>query len=163
MGSEISGLYAGTVGSSQMYADSYSVVEDMREQDKEQEIYSEKDGYAKNPTAAKIEDVINGNYIKSKHENRLFVYAIDLEETIIIGHRNGYGDVGDPTPHPTLIGGKNPKVKIAGILDVRGGKIYSYDNRSGHFKPNAKSLEVADRAFGKLPKKLFHKKFQRRH
>ena len=38
-------------------------------------------------------------------------------------------------PHPTLVGGANPQVRAAGIVDIRGGRIYSADNTSGHFKP----------------------------
>ena len=31
----------------------------------------------------------------------------------------------------------------------RSGKIYSYDNQSGHFKPNENSMKVADKIFNK--------------
>ena len=65
------------------------------------------------------------------------------------------------TPHPTLIGGKDPQVQMAGILDVRNGKIHGYDNQSGHYKPNKKSMEVADEIFGKLNPNLFHKDFRK--
>lgn len=58
----------------------------------------------------------------------------------------------------TLIGGKDPQVQMAGIVHIHSGKIASYDNQSGHFKPNAKSMQVADEAFGKLPSILFKKK-----
>ena len=85
-------------------------------------------------------------------------YVIDLDGNIIIGKRNGNGRYGLPTPHPTLIGGRDPQVKMAGIVDIRGGKIFSYDKRSGHFKPNDKSMHVADEAFAKLPKSLFSKR-----
>lgn len=161
MGSGRSGLYSGTAGSSQPYASFYAVMPDMLEYDRRSGIYSG-DGYDKNPTAKPIDQMIKGNHIGDKHTNGKFIYAIDIENNIVIGKRNGNGREGLPTPHPTLIGGKNPKVKIAGILDVRGGKIYSYDDRSGHFKPNSKSLEAADNVFGKLPRSLFHKKFQNR-
>ena len=56
---------------------------------------------------------------------------------------------------PTLTGGENPKVKIAGILHVENGKIVSYDHMSGHFKPNIKSVKEADKAFSKLTCCLF--------
>jgi len=39
------------------------------------------------------------------------------------------------TPHPSLISGKDSKVKMAGMVDIWNGKIYSCDDRSGHFKP----------------------------
>lgn len=160
MGSGKSGLYSGTFGSSQPFSPSYSVMPDMNAADRERGIYGT-NGYKKNPTAKNINDAINGNYIGDKHTNRKFTYVIDLNGNIIIGERNGNGTTGTATPHPTLIGGKDPKVIVAGILDVRGGKIYSFDNLSGHFKPNIKSLEAAKEAFEKLPKSLFHKKYGR--
>lgn len=39
------------------------------------------------------------------------------------------------------------------------GKIHSRDDRSGHFKPNIKSMKYADEAFGKLSKEIFVKNF----
>ena len=53
------------------------------------------------------------------------------------------------------------RVKISRIVHIQGGKIASYDNQSGHYKPNAKSMHVADEAFGKLPSTLFKKKGKR--
>ena len=41
---------------------------------------------------------------------------------------------------------------MAGIFKIRGGKIYSYDDRSGHYRPNIKSMKWADEAFAKYPK-----------
>ena len=49
---------------------------------------------------------------------------------------------------------KNPTAK-----DIRGGKIFSFDDRSGHFKPNPKSLEKAAEIFARLPKSVFHKNY----
>ena len=85
-------------------------------------------------------------------------YVIDLKGNIILGKRNGNGRDGVPTPHPTLIGGKDPQVQMAGIVHIQGGKIASYDNQSGHYKPNKKSMSVADEAVGKLSPSLFKKK-----
>lgn len=85
-------------------------------------------------------------------------YVIDMEGNIILGKRNGNGREGIPTPHPTLIGGENPRVQMAGLVKIRGGKIISYDNQSGHFKPNIQSMPIADKAFGKLPSSVFKKK-----
>lgn len=160
MGSGRSNLYNRTLGSSQPYAPSYGVMPDMNAIDKGRGLYG-MNGYKKNPTAKNINDVINGNYIGDKHTNRKFTYVIDLNGNIIIGERNGNGSMGAATPHPTLVGGKDPKVIVAGVLDVRGGKIFSFDNLSGHYKPNIKSLEAAKEAFEKLPKSLFHKKYGR--
>lgn len=75
----------------------------------------------------------------------------------IIGRRNGSNKF--QTPHPSLIGGKNPIVRMAGMVDIRNGKIHSWDDRSGHFKPNIKSMKYADEAFGKLSKEIFVKDF----
>ena len=96
--------------------------------------------YDRNPTAENLKDKINGNYIGDKRTNFEVPYVIDLNGNIIIGRRNGNGrgEGALPTPHPTLIGGKDPKVQMAGILKVSGGKISSYDNNSGHYKPNKK-------------------------
>lgn len=63
-------------------------------------------------------------------------------------------------PHPTLIGGKSPKVKTTGMLTFKNGKIVSFDNDSGHYKPNEKSNQYMEEALNKLYKKhpnLFHK------
>ncbi len=78
-----------------------------------------------------------------------------MDGNIIVAERNGNGFKGKGTPHPTLVGGKNPRVKMAGILHLDKGKIVSYDNMSGHFKPNIKSMDVAMKAFDKLPSYLF--------
>lgn len=162
MGSGSGGSYTGTNGGSQPYAPSYHVEPKMHQMDVKDGTYH--DGrYDVNPTAQSISDMIHGNYIGSKQfsaEN--MPYVIDMQGNIIIGKRNGNGRDGAPTPHPTLIGGKDPQVQMAGILKVRGGKIYSYDNRSGHYKPNIQSMAAADEAFGKLPPSLFHKSFRRR-
>jgi hypothetical protein len=158
MGSGYGGSYIGTDGGSQPYAYSYSVEPHMHRIDIEKGICH--DGqYEKNPTAEKIEDLINGNYIKNKQYNPGEVpYVIDMDGNIIIGLRNGNGREGLPTPHPTLIGGKSPEVRMAGMVTIRGGKIISWDNQSGHYKPNIKSMSVADEAFGKLPTTVFRKK-----
>ncbi len=101
--------------------------------------------------------MINGNYIGDKHTNIEMPYVIDLDGNIILGRRNGNGKDGASTPHPILIGGKDPQVQMAGIVYISGGKIASYNNRSGHYKGRIKSMQVADEAFGKLPSKLFKK------
>ena len=157
MGSGSSSLYDGTHGS-QPYASSYHVEPKMHQEDVKNGTFH--DGhYDKNPTAKNINDMINGNYIGSKSFNDdNMPYVIDMNGNIILGKRNGNGRDGAATPHPTLIGGKDPQVQMAGILKIRGGKIYSYDNKSGHYKPNIKSMKVADEAFGKLPSQLFKKK-----
>lgn len=156
MGSGVGGNY-GSGGGSQPYAPSYHVEKGMHAADIKSGVYH--DGhYDKNPTAKNINDMINGNYIGNKNTNADMPYVIDMNGNIIIGKRNGNGKDGLQTPHPTLIGGKHPQVQMAGIVHIHGGKIASYDNQSGHYKPNAKSMSVADEAFGKLPQALFKKK-----
>ena len=162
VGSGRSGLYSGTFGSSQPLSPSYGVLPDMREADESSGILDDEGCYVRNPTACRIENMIRGNYIGDKRTNGLFIYVITLNGDIVVGRRNGNGPHGSPTPHPTLIGGRNPRVKMAGMLEIRGGKIFSYDGRSGHFKPNRRSMDVADEAFGRLPSNLFHRKSPRR-
>ncbi len=158
MGSGDESSYSGTNGQSQPYAPFYHVVPKMLALDKKNGIYHN-GRYDKNPTAEPLVNKISGSYIGSKTTNMKIPYVIDKKGNIIVGIRNGNGRGAGalPTPHPTLIGGKNPKVKMAGILEIRGGKIYSYDDRSGHFRPNKKSLACADEAFDKLDPKLFSK------
>lgn len=162
MGSGRSGLYSGTNGGSQPYAASYCVETKMHQYDINNGTYH--DGhYDVNPTSVRLTDKIRGNYIGDKNTNFKMPYVIDMNDNIIIGKRNGNGRDKNslPTPHPTLIGGKNPQVQMAGILEIRGGKIYKYDNNSGHYKPSMESMPVADRIFGKLDSILFYKKNKR--
>ena len=83
------------------------------------------------------------------------MYVIDKDGNIIIGDRNK-----DYYPHPTLIGGENPQVQSAGMVEIRGGKIYKIDNASGHFKPGAGSLDISQEFFEQLPEKVFSKDFK---
>lgn len=155
MGSGISGNYSGTKPNetSQPYAESYGVTPEMLQYDIDRGVYN--GGYEKNPTAQKIENAINGEYLFSKNRNKALTYVVDMDDNLIVAERNGNGFTGKATPHPTLVGGKSPRVKIAGMIQVENGKIVSYDNMSGHFKPNIKSMDVAMKAFDKLPSYLF--------
>lgn len=112
--------------------------------------------YIKNPTAQNLSNLVtDSGRIGGKNMNGQYMYVIDQDGSIIIGSRGG-----QRMPHPTLIGGENPQALGAGIVDIRGGKIYSVDNASGHFKPGAGSLDAARDAFGNLPSNVFHKNFQ---
>jgi hypothetical protein len=113
--------------------------------------------YIKNPTAKDLKGLITETgKIGSKRVSGQFQYVVDAKTgRIVIGTRGGAR-----MPHPTLLGGPNPTVKAAGIVDIRGGRIYSIDNASGHFKPGDNSLEAAKKAFGTLPKGAFHKDFK---
>ncbi len=163
MGSGYGNLYTGTAGGSQPYAPYCHVDRVMHRKDVETGVYHD-NRYDKNPTAQTLTSMVHGNYIGDKHTNIKIPYVIDMEGNIIVGKRNGNGRAANalPTPHPTLIGGKDPSVQMAGILDIRGGKIYSYDNQSGHFKPNPKSISKADESFKRLPKQVFHRNFTRK-
>lgn len=116
--------------------------------------------YIENPTAKNINEYIktNSNYLGNKNMNGQYMYAINKEGQIIIGTR-AKQLIGNHVPHPTLIGGENPVVKGAGIIEIRGGKIYKIDNASGHFKPDTNSLKNVEKAFENVPSRLFHKNF----
>lgn len=113
--------------------------------------------YVKNPTAHNINDYINegSNYLGNKNMNGQYMYVVDMDGNIIIGTRGG-----QRMPHPTLVGGSNPQVQAAGMIEVRGGKIYSINNASGHFKPSSACLNVAKEKFTELPNNIFSKNFQ---
>ena len=114
-------------------------------------------GYEINPSAQSLEALLtDSGKIVSKQMSGRFMYTVDQTSKITIGTRMGR----DRMPHPTLIGGVDPRVQAAGIIDIRGGRIYSIDNASGHFKPGAGSLQAAQRAFEQLPKSAFHPKFR---
>ncbi|EOZ0650911.1 hemagglutinin repeat-containing protein [Cronobacter muytjensii] len=112
--------------------------------------------YIKNPTAQNLSGLLSETgRVGTKNMNGQFMYVIDKTGNIIIGTRSG-----QRMPHPTLIGGKDPQVIGAGIVEIRGGKIYSVDNASGHFKPGAGSIGVAKDTFSKIPSQYFSKDFQ---
>lgn len=112
--------------------------------------------YIKNPTARNINDLItDSGKIGSKEMSGQYMYVVDMNGNIVIGTR-----AGQRMPHPTLVGGVNPQVQAAGIVEIRAGKIYKIDNASGHFKPSKDSLQAAQNAFSQLPSSAFSPKFQ---
>ncbi len=121
MGSGAHGSYGGGSSGSQPYAPSYHVEKSMHEMDIKNGTYHN-GHYDKNPTAQNINDMINGNYVGNKNTNIDMPYVIDLNGNIILGRRNGNGRNGAPTPHPTLVGGKDPQVQMAGIVHIQGRK-----------------------------------------
>ena len=127
-------------------------------------VYTENAGYVKNPAAAKLATVISGGKLSPEFANGRFMYAVDENNEIWIGKRLP-GPRGEDlervtgVPHPTLIGGKNPKALAAGMVEIRGGKIYSIDNHSGHYKPDSNSMRVATKVFTQLPSEAFHPDF----
>ena len=161
MGSGISGLYSGTRGSSQPYASSYGVVKEMHERDKTiKEIWLAGTGYLENPSAINIKDAIRGaSVMHNGHKaNGIMTYVVDTRGNLIFGKRDNPQSKSARTPHPMLIGGMNPRVKVAGMIEFRNGKIFAIDNQSGHYRPPTKSLEEAEKALAELPREVFHKK-----
>jgi hypothetical protein len=78
------------------------------------------------------------------------MYVVDTNGNIIIGSR-----ANTRMPHPTLIGGENPQVLGAGMIEFRSGRIYMINNDSGHFQPTPDTLGAVQEAFGQLPDSLF--------
>ena len=145
-------------GNSQPYQNEYSVYAKMMKKDIMRGVYKPGIGYIVNPTAKTLDSIYDGKYIGGKNGDMTVPYVITIKGDVIIGNRNGNGRAPDalPTPHPTLIGGTDPKVRMAGMLTIKDGKILSYDHLSGHYRPNIKSMLWADEAFAKYPK---HKYF----
>lgn len=146
-------------GQSQPYQEYYSVYSKMMEKDLKIDVYNPFDGgYIKNPTAKTLDSIYDGTQIVGFKGQISIPYVITTDLTVIIGKRNGFGRSAGakPTPHPTLIGGQDPKVRMAGMLTIKDGKILSYNNISGHYRPNIESMKWADKAFEKYPK---HKNF----
>ena len=149
----------------------YSAVPEMHELDKGRYTFRPNEtGYVKNPTAQNITNYINNtNYLgtggKKGSLNGLYMYVVDANNNIIIGNR-AIGQVsgvesGKGLPHPTLIGGFEPKVQGAGIVTIQGGKIIKVDNASGHFKPDSSSLGKVEKLFlNKVPDKYYDRKFE---
>ena len=96
----------------------------------------------------------NGNDMSTSGEG--LMYVIDEFDNIYIGGRNGMS-----LPHPTLIGGKNPNVKCAGMIQFNNGRISEITNNSGHFKPSNSALQQAETIFKqKLQANSFDSQFK---
>lgn len=108
-------------------------------------------GYIKNPTATKLSTVATPQgKIGGGFDNGNYMYVIDDKGEVWVGKR-----LRKNMPHPTLIGGKDPQVLGAGMVEIRGGKIVRIDNHSGHFRPPRASLRDAVKGFLKLPREVF--------
>ena len=116
--------------------------------------------YIKNPNAKLLKDVITpSGRIFDKSRSGSYIYVIDEKGNFIISNRARSSQFPKGLPHPTLIGGKNPKVLGAGEVYLKAGKITWVNDKSGHFR-NPNSLNAAKEALEKMPKNVFHKKFQ---
>ena len=164
MGSGVSGHYSGTRGASQPYADSYHVVPKMLKIDKKNpDVYNKETGYFKNPSARSLRESVNGNKIyqfNGKKAEGDFMYVMNKKGEIIFGKRVNPNNSSGRSPHPTLIGGKDPQAQCAGIINFKDGRIFRIDNQSGHFKPDIRSLGKIEEFMQKLYDEnplLFHK------
>ena len=164
MGSGSSGLYSGTRGASQPYADSYHVVPKMLKVDKKNpDIYNQETGYFKNPSARSLREAIRGNKIyqsNGKQAEGEFMYVMNKKGEIIFGKRVNPNNPLERSPHPTLIGGKTPEVQCAGIIKFKSGRVFRIDNQSGHFRPDIRSLGKVEEFMQNLHNEnplLFHK------
>ncbi len=153
MGSGSGGAYSGTNGGSQPYASTYHVIGKEISKDKaDPDIYDPKSGYFKNPTATTLDQATDGNrfLLQGKRAEGKFTYVMDKDGNIVFGKRSNPNDARKRAPHPTLIGGKDPQVQCAGMIVFKKGRIVSIDNQSGHYRPNAKSLEKVNSILQKL-------------
>jgi hypothetical protein len=154
----------------------YSVVPAMEAEDKNRfyfdpadkqrkPVWTAEGGYAKNPTARPLKDVISSKgRVGEGFDNGVYTYVVDGNGDVVIAKRLGEPGTapGRATgmPHPTLIGGKTPKVMAAGEVEIRGGLIYKIDNQSGHFQPARKAMGTTVKGFLRVPSTAFHPKFQ---
>lgn len=148
---------------SQPYKDLYNVVSDMLNRDMEDEdIYNKDTGYFKNPSAFILQDAVRrGTLFKNSSGRAVYklIYVVDEYNNIIAGKRVNPNNSEKRSPHPALIGGKDPRVKCAGILEIRDDRIYSVSNHSGHYRPNIESLKLVEKILQELCDKyplLFH-------
>lgn len=165
MGSGSSGPYGGS-GGSQPYAPTYHVVDEMMDMDKQDyNIYNPQTGYFTNPYATPIQSAIkNGQIQMDEHSaHGTYTYVVNENGDIIFGKRFNPNNSHSRAPHPTLIGGRDPQVQCAGMIRIEKGRIVWYNNDSGHFRPNAKSLTSVEAAMEKLKHThpdIFSKKYK---
>ena len=158
--------YGGSGGGSQPYAPAYHVVPSMMERDKKNHnIYDPKRGYFTNPLAVSIQSTIkNGQIQMNGHSaHGTYTYVVDEKGSIVFAKRYNPNDSQSRAPHPTLIGGKDPVVQCAGMIHFNKGRIEWYNNDSGHFRPNSKSLEAVEKALETLRKtnpEIFSKNYK---
>jgi len=86
------------------------------------------------------------------------MYVITEDYRLVIAARSGHQR---DLPHPTLIGGIDPRALSAGLVEFANNRIKKVKiNASGHFRPNSlSSVEVSMALFGRLPPNVFHPNF----
>jgi hypothetical protein len=131
------------------------------------QVYSPTAGYTRNPSARELSTLVTPRgTIGGGFENGEFMYVIDEQNRLWVGRRMGERGmpVGRPRatgmPHPSLIGGLNPRVKAAGMVRIEAGRIVFVNNHSGHFRPVRSSLRHAARAFSTLTRSVFNPNFE---
>ena len=165
MGSGSYGPYGSGGSGSQPYADTYGVYPSALQADKnDKEIYDPQKGYPVNPTAKEISHAIVNEHIEiaGNIPDGPITYVLNENNEIIIGKRSNPINPNKRSPHPMLVGGKDPHVQCAGMITFKKGKIVSIDNQSGHFRPNKKSMEKVYQVLKKLQgsnPKLFSNSF----
>ena len=122
--------------------------------------------YRRNPSAVNLSEAL-GDVMRGGSRIRLsfpsqtgeVMYVITENHELIIGARSGRQR---DLPHPALIGGEDPTVLSAGMVEFADGRIKKIEiNASGHFKPNApSSVEVSAALFNRLPGWAFHPQFE---
>lgn len=145
--------YGGSGDGSQPFAPVYHVVPDMMERDKKDpNIYDAQKGYFINPLAASIHSTIkNGQIQMNGHAaHGLYTYVVDINGDLIFAKRFNPINSKSRAPHPTLLGGTDPVVICAGMIRFEKGRIVWYNNDSGHFRPNIKSLASVDSIMRRL-------------
>ena len=156
MGSGRNGPYGNNCGSgSQPYAPIYHVVGEMMDRDRQNHnIYDSKTGYFTNPFAVSIQDSIKNGQIQMDNHSAhgTYTYVVNENGDVVFGKRFNPNSSHSRAPHPTLIGGKDPQVQCAGMIRIEKGRIVWYNNDSGHFRPNEKSLVIVESAMEKLRK-----------
>ncbi|MBR0225952.1 MAG: hypothetical protein IJL92_07845 [Thermoguttaceae bacterium] len=148
--------YSSSGGGSQPYAPTYHVVKEMLDKDKQDHnIYDPQKGFFTNPYATLIQEAIENGQIQidGHTAHGTYTYVVNINGDVIFGKRFNPNDSSGRAPHPTLIGGKDPQVQCAGMIRIEKGRIVWYNNDSGHFRPNARSLEVMDNAMRELREK----------
>ena len=153
MGSGSGGNHGGTGGGSQPYAERYHVIsKELNKDKKDPDIYSKENGYFKNPSATKLGSSISDDRVLLDGEKAhgTYTYVLDKNGNIVFGKRVNPNDGRKRAPHPTLIGGKDPTVQCAGMIEFKKGRIVSVNNNSGHYRPNSKSMDKVDKALKRI-------------
>jgi hypothetical protein len=127
------------------------------------QIWTPSRGYIRHPHARYLDKTIGEDgRIGGWFKEGVFHYVVDERGRVLIAPRSV--DPADPDgwalPHPTLIGGKDPKVLAAGEVEIRAGQIYRIDNYSGHYHPGRPSLRAAVTGFLRIRASAIHPDFR---